>query len=189
MPPLREADELAARRRCQGTHQVTNESVLNKEALFGIATQRGHAKQQAVNDLAVQTLRELPPVFRQANTTFVNLRAALDDLDPLVEAAKPATKNLAPFLAELRPVISRAVPVFKNLRLTVARPGAANDSNELLAALPAVQELASNAFPHSEKAIAEVQSEFRRRLLRALRIDECRGRRLVRRCDLLQNLQ
>ncbi len=41
----------------------------------------------------------------------------------------------------------------------------------------------------SEKAIAEVQSEFRRRLLRALHIDECRGRRLVRRCELLQNLQ
>ena len=34
--------------------------------------------------------------MRQANTTFVNLRAALDDLDPLVETAKPATKNLAP---------------------------------------------------------------------------------------------
>lgn len=52
-----------------------------------------------------QTLRRLPPVMRQANTTFVNLRAALDDLDPLVETAKPATKNLAPFLAELRPVL------------------------------------------------------------------------------------
>ena len=71
------------------------------------------------------TLRQLPPVFRQANTTFVNLRAALDDLDPLVETAKPATKNLAPFLAELRPVVSKAVPVFKNLRLTVRRPGKA----------------------------------------------------------------
>ena len=55
-----------------------------------------------------QTLRRLPPVFRQSNTTFVNLRAALDDLDPLVETAKPATKNLAPFLAELRPVISES---------------------------------------------------------------------------------
>lgn len=41
----------------------------------------------------------------------------------------------------------------------------------------------------SEKAVAEVQSEFRRRLLRCLHIDECRGRRLVRRSDLLQNLQ
>ncbi len=31
------------------------------------------------------TLQELPPVLRQSNTTFVNLRAALDDLEPLVE--------------------------------------------------------------------------------------------------------
>ena len=28
--------------------------------------------------------------MRQANTTFVNLRAALDDVDPLVDASKPA---------------------------------------------------------------------------------------------------
>jgi phospholipid/cholesterol/gamma-HCH transport system substrate-binding protein len=104
-----------------------------------------------------QTLRRLPPVMRQANTTFVNLRAALDDLDPLVETAKPATKNLAPFLAELRPVISKFVPVVRNLRLTVARPGKANDASELLAVLPTVQQLASNAFPHSEDAIAAFQ--------------------------------
>jgi phospholipid/cholesterol/gamma-HCH transport system substrate-binding protein len=104
-----------------------------------------------------RTLHELPPVFRQANTTFVNLRAALDDLDPLVETAKPATKNLAPFLAELRPVVSKAVPVFKNLRLTVRRPGKANDANELLATLPAVQQQSSKAFPHAEAAIAAFQ--------------------------------
>jgi phospholipid/cholesterol/gamma-HCH transport system substrate-binding protein len=104
-----------------------------------------------------QTLRRLPPVLRQSNTTFVNLRAALDDLDPLVETAKPATRNLAPFLAELRPVLSKLIPVTRNLRLTVARPGEANDAGELLAVLPTVQELASNAFPHSEAAIAAFQ--------------------------------
>ncbi len=104
-----------------------------------------------------QTLRRLPPVMRQANTTFVNLRAALDDLDPLVETAKPATKNLAPFLAELRPVISKFIPFTRNLRLTVARPGKANDTAELLAIMPTVQELASNAFPHSEAAIEAFQ--------------------------------
>jgi phospholipid/cholesterol/gamma-HCH transport system substrate-binding protein len=104
-----------------------------------------------------QTLRRLPPVFRQSNTTFVNHRAALDDLDPLVETAKPATKNLAPFLAELRPVIQKAVPLFKNLRLTVRRPGKANDAAELLAALPEVQQRAAKAFPHSEQAIADFQ--------------------------------
>jgi phospholipid/cholesterol/gamma-HCH transport system substrate-binding protein len=104
-----------------------------------------------------QTLRRLPPVMRQANTTFVNLRAALDDLDPLVETAKPATKNLAPFLAELSPVLYKFIPVLHNLRLTTSRPGKANDLGELLAVLPEVQSQASKAFPHSEAAIAAFQ--------------------------------
>jgi len=104
-----------------------------------------------------QSLRRLPPVMRQANTTFVNLRAALDDLDPLINTAKPATKNLAPFLAELRPVLSKFIPFTRNLRLTVARPGKANDTAELLAAMPIVQQRAARAFPHSEEAIAAFQ--------------------------------
>lgn len=104
-----------------------------------------------------QTLRRLPPVLRQSNTTFVNLRAALDDIDPLIETAKPATKNLAPFLAELRPVFSKLLPVMRNLRLTVARPGKANDLGELLATLPTTQRLVSKTFPHAEESIAAFQ--------------------------------
>jgi nanoRNase/pAp phosphatase (c-di-AMP/oligoRNAs hydrolase) len=41
----------------------------------------------------------------------------------------------------------------------------------------------------SSSAVEQVQSELRRRLLRALRIDECRGHRLVSRREMLQNLQ
>jgi len=103
------------------------------------------------------SLKLLPPTFRQANTTFVNLRAALDDVEPLINTSRTATKDLAPFLGELRPVLSKAVPVFKNLRLTVDRKGFANDTAELLAALPAVQQRASKAFPHSEDAITAFQ--------------------------------
>jgi phospholipid/cholesterol/gamma-HCH transport system substrate-binding protein len=103
------------------------------------------------------SLKLLPPTFRQANTTFVNLRAALDDVEPLINTSRTATKELAPFLGELRPVLSKAVPVFKNLRLTVNRKGFANDTAELLAALPAVQQRASKAFPHSEDAITAFQ--------------------------------
>jgi phospholipid/cholesterol/gamma-HCH transport system substrate-binding protein len=103
------------------------------------------------------TLRELPPVLRQSNTTFVNLRAALDDLEPLVNTAKPATKELAPFLAELRPVFQKLVPFTHNLRLVVSRPGKANDAADLLATLPQVEQLASSAFPHSEQAIEDFQ--------------------------------
>jgi phospholipid/cholesterol/gamma-HCH transport system substrate-binding protein len=109
------------------------------------------------NEAFDQTLRELPPVLRQSNTTFVNLRAALDDLEPLVNTAKPATKELAPFLAELRPVFQKLVPFTHNLKLVVHRPGKGNDAADLLATLPAVQKLTSNAFPHSEAAISAFQ--------------------------------
>jgi len=109
------------------------------------------------NEALDESLRRLPPVLRQSNTTFVNLRAALDDLDPLVETAKPATKNLAPWLAELRPVVQKFIPVTRNLRLTVARPGNNNDAAELLALLPSVRQLASKTFPHGEAAVAAFQ--------------------------------
>jgi nanoRNase/pAp phosphatase (c-di-AMP/oligoRNAs hydrolase) len=41
----------------------------------------------------------------------------------------------------------------------------------------------------SENAIEEMQSELRRRLLKALKIEECRGQRLVPLREMLQNLQ
>jgi nanoRNase/pAp phosphatase (c-di-AMP/oligoRNAs hydrolase) len=40
----------------------------------------------------------------------------------------------------------------------------------------------------SATAVEQIQSELRRRLLKALHIDECRGQRLVKRKEILQNL-
>ena len=89
-------------------------------------------------------------MLRQSNTTFVNLRAALDDLEPLVNTAKPATKELAPFLEELRPIFRQAGPVHAlPARSPPSGPGQANDAVELLQLLPAVQRQASSAFPHA----------------------------------------
>src|SRR5262249_44516850 len=41
----------------------------------------------------------------------------------------------------------------------------------------------------SASAVEQIQGELRRRLLKALHIDECRGQRLVSRKEMLQNLQ
>ena len=41
-----------------------------------------------------ESIQRLPPFMRRANTTFVNLRAALDDVDPLVDASKPVARAL-----------------------------------------------------------------------------------------------
>ncbi len=106
-----------------------------------------------------RSLRALPGTLRQANTTFVNLRATLDDLDPLVRTAKPATRNLAPFLRDLRPVVSRSVPVFKNLRLTVRRSGKHNDLASTLKELPSVHKKANRSVPASINALNQTQDE------------------------------
>ena len=40
----------------------------------------------------------------------------------------------------------------------------------------------------ADSAVDDVQGELRRRLLKALHIDECRGQRLVPRREMLQNI-
>jgi phospholipid/cholesterol/gamma-HCH transport system substrate-binding protein len=78
-----------------------------------------------------QSISLLPDFLRNANTTFVNLRAALDDLDPLVDASKPAARELRPFLATLRQAAADAVPTVRDLDAIVRRPGRDNDLVEL----------------------------------------------------------
>ena len=78
-----------------------------------------------------QSIALLPDFLRNANTTFVNLRAALDDVDPLVSASKPAARQLRPFLAQLRSAAADAVPTVRDLDAIVERPGEANDLVEL----------------------------------------------------------
>jgi phospholipid/cholesterol/gamma-HCH transport system substrate-binding protein len=104
-----------------------------------------------------RALVDLAPTFRRSNTTFVNLRAALDDLDPLVETAKPATKDLAPFLRELRPVLSGSRPLLRDLSVALDRPGAANDLGELVDVLPRLAERAGPSLGHGREAIADFQ--------------------------------
>ncbi len=77
------------------------------------------------------TIAKLPPFMRQADTTFVNLRAALDDLDPLVNASKPVADRLGPFFANFRAAARDAVPTIRDLDQIVNRPGAQNDLTEL----------------------------------------------------------
>jgi phospholipid/cholesterol/gamma-HCH transport system substrate-binding protein len=76
-------------------------------------------------------LQRLPNFMRRSNTTFVNLRAALNDVDPLVNASKPVAKKLNPFLDKLQPLLHDLKPTVADLRSIVRRPGAANDLTEL----------------------------------------------------------
>jgi phospholipid/cholesterol/gamma-HCH transport system substrate-binding protein len=97
-----------------------------------------------------QSLERLPPFMRRANTTFVNVRAALDDVDPLVTAAKPVARRLGPFLAEAQGFARDARPAIADLRVAARRRGAANDLTDLLRATPRLAEIAVRRKRRSE---------------------------------------
>ena len=109
------------------------------------------------NAALARALGLLPTTLRRANTTFVNLRATLDDLDVLVAESKPATKDLAPFLRELRPLVAAARPTIRDLRTAVRRPGADNDLVEATRKLPALQRAATPAFRNGRQALVRAQ--------------------------------
>jgi phospholipid/cholesterol/gamma-HCH transport system substrate-binding protein len=89
-----------------------------------------------------EAIERFPPFMRQANTTYVNLRATLDELDPFVEASKPAAKKLLPYLAELRPFAREAVPTVRDVSAFVRSPGRANDVTELNRTYPGLKDIA-----------------------------------------------
>ena len=80
-----------------------------------------------------QSIQQLPGVMRLANTTFVNLRRALDVLTPLVDVSKreQVAPKLQELLAQLQPLAEDAVPTVRELADVVSRPGPDNDLIDL----------------------------------------------------------
>jgi phospholipid/cholesterol/gamma-HCH transport system substrate-binding protein len=80
-----------------------------------------------------QSIQQLPGVMRLANTTFVNLRRALDVLTPLVDVSKrdQVAPKLQQLLTELQPLAEDAVPTVRELAEVVSRPGPNNDLIDL----------------------------------------------------------
>ena len=87
----------------------------------------------------------LPEFMRKSNSTFVNLRAALNDVEPLVDASKPVAKKLQPFLDELRPFVNDAEPTVRDLNLVVKRDGGGNDLIELTKTFTPLADIAVDA--------------------------------------------
>ncbi len=92
-------------------------------------------------DALADAIARLPGFLRQANTTYVNLRATLDDVEPFVDASKPVAKRLRPYLAELRPFARDARPTVRDLRDVVSRPGRLNDLRDLQQTYPPLTEI------------------------------------------------
>jgi phospholipid/cholesterol/gamma-HCH transport system substrate-binding protein len=89
-----------------------------------------------------ESIERLPPFMRRANTTFVNLRAALNDVDPLVDASKPVAKKLSPFLSQARGFARDARPTVRDLSVTIKRRGRDNDLIELVRSVPPLADVA-----------------------------------------------
>ena len=88
----------------------------------------------------------LPDTLRQGNSTFVDLRATLDDLDPLLQASRPAAAVLPRFFRQFTPLLNESTPTFQNLSAIVHQPGAFNDATDAVQHLPQLQRIGSPAF-------------------------------------------
>jgi phospholipid/cholesterol/gamma-HCH transport system substrate-binding protein len=118
-----------------------------------------------------QSIQRLPGVMALADTTFVDLRTALDDLTPLVNDTKPVAPKLQRLLVQLRPLAQDAVPTVRDLSKIVSRPGANNDLTDLVKlAVPLAAATVKNvnvngktrpgAFPQSTTALNQTTPEL-----------------------------
>jgi phospholipid/cholesterol/gamma-HCH transport system substrate-binding protein len=141
------------------TSQVVNAIAERRNDLADLVG-NANATSAAIGDENVALARSLdllPDTLRNANTTFVNLRATLDDLDVLTNESKPATRELAPFLRELRPLVRDATPTIHDLRTLIRAPGPGNDLIELNKQAPKLQSLSSSTFPRAVTALRQSQ--------------------------------
>src|SRR5947209_5295753 len=114
----------------------------NLNATFGALGSQKTALAQAV--------ALLPPFMRQSNSTFVDLRAALNDVDPLVNASKPVAPKLNALLTQLQPFARDARPTVRDLATILQQPGPNNDLYDLQQSLPP---LASEALDTKGRSI------------------------------------
>lgn len=116
-------------------------------------------------------ISQLPDFMRRANTTFVNLRATLDDLTPLVNESKPVAKKLRPFLRQLKPFAEDARPTVRDLANLIRKAGPNNDLIELTQSNIPVRDIAigpvqangatrEGAFPATAKALGASAPEL-----------------------------
>ncbi len=117
------------------------------------------------------SIRQLPGFMALADTTFVNLRNALNDVTPLVNASKPVAPKLQRLLVELEPLAIQSVPTVRDLSNVIRRPGPNNDLIELVGlgqplAAVTVRKIQANgklrlgAFPQSTIALNDSTPEL-----------------------------
>jgi phospholipid/cholesterol/gamma-HCH transport system substrate-binding protein len=90
--------------------------------------------------------------MRRANTTFINLRATLDDLKPLIDDSKPVAPKLRRLLAELRPLTRDARPTLRDLSRLIRTKGPNNDLIEATKTAVPLRDIAVGPVQRNGKA-------------------------------------
>jgi phospholipid/cholesterol/gamma-HCH transport system substrate-binding protein len=90
-------------------------------------------------------IAQAPRVLRRSNSTFVELRATLDDLQPLVREARPVARVLPSFSRQLRALAVGARPTLRDLDRLVRRRGPGNDLLDVLRLTPALRDAATRS--------------------------------------------
>jgi phospholipid/cholesterol/gamma-HCH transport system substrate-binding protein len=155
------------------TSQLVSDVATRSSDLSGLVSHLSTTTQALANQRVAlsQSLQRLPGFMRLANTTFANLRAALNDLKPLVDASKPVAPKLQKLLVQLRPLARNSVPTLNDLSDIIHRPGADNDLIELTKmgvplAAATVKDVTANgqvragAFPESTTALNDSTPEL-----------------------------
>jgi phospholipid/cholesterol/gamma-HCH transport system substrate-binding protein len=146
------------------TAKLVGDTAEKKDDLAGVVDHLATTSSALASRKAAlgEAIGRLPGFMRKTNTTFVNLRAALDDLDPLVTESRPVVRRLRPFIRELRPFARDARPTVRDLSRTIRRPGADNDLIEFLGAQPAVDKIANQRGQFNGKERDGAFAEMRR---------------------------
>ncbi len=99
------------------TGNLVSDVATRSSDLSGLVSHLSTTTQALANQRVAlgQSLQRLPGFMRLANTTFVNLRTALDDLKPLVDDSKPVAPKLQKLLVQLRPLARNSVPTLNDL--------------------------------------------------------------------------
>ncbi|MEA2298838.1 MAG: phospholipid/cholesterol/gamma-HCH transport system substrate-binding protein [Solirubrobacteraceae bacterium] len=106
------------------TSKLVTDLAARRENLAGVVDHLATATTAIAGQRAAlaDAIHQLPGFLRRGDTTFVNLRATLDDVSRLVEDAKPVARQLRPFLHVLRPLARDARPTLRILQQLIQNP-------------------------------------------------------------------
>jgi phospholipid/cholesterol/gamma-HCH transport system substrate-binding protein len=109
------------------------------------------------NQRLSQALEFLPGALQKANSSFVSLRSALNELDDLTNVTKPIASELAPFFRRLNTLVKASTPTFHNFGLLLRQRGSSNDFIDLLRDLPRLDRVARPSFANGVQALRKGQ--------------------------------